>query len=444
MYKPMVRPNAPSLRSLFYWFGAPIVFVSVFACSSYLGGDPLISNWFTSPGCPSNSDGSLAIPPECCPCPWKDKCPDGWPEVPEYCRTGCEPGEPHECCLCPTPEWCTTEAAQTYKPPDWCASKPWRDAGADASPAVCPVGTCVPKMPEGWLGPASLYTGFDTGVDPCPEGTTTWDGTAEPEALGCAECACSTPLSVCRLSPPWTISSHGCDDFDNGAIWNFDPPVDWDGTCNSDKALPAGKLCGSDFCVKSITIFPPILEQVDKSCTPYRKEDKPLVPKLYNGASLTPVGRVCIDKQAPTDLPTCGADDTNLCVSIPGHGPACIAHEGDISCPAAWPTRHIFYKHIEDNRSCSECSCGPIEGANCRRKYSLYTDSTCTSEYGSWTTYDKSLPQCLWINDGTAIGGKTLETIEDNLGACVPSGGKVVGDVKRIDPFTVCCVPGAM
>ncbi len=368
-------------------------------------------------------------------------CPDGWPEVPAHCRTGCEPGEPHECCLCPTEEWCTDEAAQSYKPPDWCASKPWRDAGADASAAFCPVGTCVPKTPEGWLWPATLKVGFDIDMDPCPEGTTTWQGTAEPQALGCPECGCSTPLSTCGFSPPWSISSRNCDDFDNGVKSDFDPPADWDGTCNNDKSIPAGKLCGAEgLCVKSITIYPPKIEQIDKSCTPFVKENKPPVPNLYDGASLTPIGRVCIDKQAPTNLRTCGVDDKDLCVSIPGPGPACIARQGDLSCPDDWPQRHIFYKDIKDNRTCSECSCGPIEGVNCFRRYRLFTDAVCSDEYGTWITWDTSLPQCQPIADGTAIGAKTLETLEHNLGACGPSGGEVIGEVEHKDPFTVCCV----
>jgi len=229
-------------------------------------------------------------------------------------------------------------------------------------------------------------------------------------------------------------------DFDNGVKWNFDPPADWDGTCNNDKALPAGKLCGPEgLCVKSITIDPPKLEQIDTSCTPFvNKNDLP-PPKLHKGDAHPSVGRVCIDKRPQANLPTCGVDDKDLCVSIPGPGPACIAREGDNSCPAAWPERHIFYKDIKDNRTCSECSCGPVEGASCKRKYTLYKDNACAAEFGNWTSEDSDLPQCLWLVDGMGIGAKTLETVEHTLGACAPSGGEVIGEVERKDPFTVCC-----
>lgn len=433
----MVRRNAPSHRSLIYWFGAPIAIVAIVACSGYMSGN----DYFDAPMCPSDEDGYLAIPKECCPCPWPDMCPNGWPEVPAHCRTGCEPGQPIECCECPTEAWCTKEAGQHFKEPEFCKSKSWlNDGGVDASSAICPRGTCVPKTPEGWLGPATLYEGFDINADPCPEGVTTWEGMAKPEALGCAECACSTPLSICKFSPPWTVSSRGCDDFENGVKWNFDPPADWDGTCNNDKSLPAGKLCGTEgLCAKSITIYPPKIEQIDTSCTPFVNKEELPPPKLHKGASLTPAGRVCIDKQAPTNLPTCGVDDKDFCVSTPGPGPACIAREGDNSCPAGWPQRHIFYKDIKDNRTCSECSCGPVEGANCERKYRLFTDSTCSAEYGSWITYDTSLPQCQWLVEGTAIGSKMLDTVEETLGACKPYGGEVTGELKLNDPFTVCC-----
>jgi len=438
----MVRRNAPSHRTLIYWFGAPIAVLALAACSTYMSSDPWASNWFASPMCPSKEDGSLAIPRECCPCPWPDMCPDGWPPVPDYCRTGCEPGQPMECCLCPTEAWCTKEAGQTYKPPAWCNSKSWRDGGVDASSAVCPIGTCVPKMPDGWLGPAMLYEGFDIGLTTCPDGSTTWEGLPKPPPPGCAECACSTPQSICGSAPKWTISSSSCLDLDPGVPTNFDPPPNWDGSCDNEKSVPPGKTCGDKgLCVKSITISPPQLEQIDKSCTPFvTGQDEPPVPKLYNGGTLSPIARVCIDKQMPTNLPTCGVDDKDVCMSIPGPGPACIAREGDLTCPEGWPQRHVFYKNVEDHRSCSECSCGPVEGASCKRRYTLYTDGTCSTEFGSWLSEDTDLPQCLWLIDGMGVGSKTLETVEHKLGACKPSGGEVIGEAKLDNPFTVCCV----
>jgi len=438
----MVRRNVPSRRPLIYWFGATIAVLLLAACPGgmYGYGD----DYTAPPMCPSDENGHLTIPIECCPCPWPDMCPKGWPPVPDYCRTGCEPGQPIECCECPTEAWCTKDAQQHFKEPDFCKTKFWRlDGGTDASTsaAVCPNGTCVPKTPEGWLGPATLYEGFDINVEPCPKGTTTWQGTVEPAPPGCAECACSTPKSICGLSPQWTISSRGCEDFDNGVKWNFDPPADWDGSCNNEKSLPADKLCGAEgYCAKSITITPPQLEQIDTTCTPTMDApDKLPPPRLFDDSSLTPIGRVCIDKPSAETLPTCGANGQDLCVALPGPGPACITREGEFDCPAGWPERSVYYKNVDDQRSCSECCCGSVEGATCVRKYRLFTDSMCTAEYGSWTTDDVSLPQCQWLSDGTAIGSKIMETVEHKPGACKPSGGEVIGEVKLNDPFTVCC-----
>src|SRR5689334_21077637 len=144
----MVRRNVPSRRWLFYWFGAAIAILAIVACSGYATDD----NYWAPPMCPSDEDGNLTIPRECCPCPWPDMCPNGWPPLPDYCRTGCEPGQPIECCECPTDAWCTKEAQQHFKEPDFCKTKFWRlDGGTDAATsAVCPIGTCVPKTPEGW------------------------------------------------------------------------------------------------------------------------------------------------------------------------------------------------------------------------------------------------------------------------------------------------------
>ncbi len=436
----MVR-RTPTIRNApLVWFCVSIALVLLTACTVNLGTDPVISDWFAPPNCPSHEDGSLAIPRECCPCPWPDSCPDGWPPIPDYCRTGCEPGQPIECCECPTPAWCTAEAGQTYKPPDWCKDKPWLDGGVDADRIVCPSSSCAPKMPDGWLGPASLYEGFDIDVDSCPEGALEWQGLAEPPPPGCAQCACSTPKSICGSAPHWTISSHQCADFDSGAMWNFDPPPNWDGSCNAEKSLPAEKQCGADgFCVKSIMISPPMLELVDKTCIPSKVEKEAPISKVTNGSTLTLSGRVCIDKLAREAAASCGADDL-LCLSTPGPGPICIAREGEFVCPFGWPNQHVYYRNVKDNRTCSECSCGPAMGATCKRKYSLYTDGMCTKEFGHWIAEETNLPQCLLLIDGMAVGAKTLETIEHDPGACKPFGGELIGEVEKNDPFTVCCV----
>lgn len=445
----MVRRSAPSRRSLIYWFGAPIAVLIMAACNGFMTTDAVVSPWFASPECPSNEDGSLAIPIECCPCPWPHMCPNGWPEVPAHCRTGCEPGEPHDCCLCPTPEWCTEEANQTYKPPEWCKDKPWRDAGADGSPdgasAVCPIGTCVPKTPEGWSGPATLQEGFEPELAACPEGAIEWQGGTKPEAPGCAECTCSTPKSICGSAPSWTISSRGCGEFDLGVKWNFDPPPNWDGSCNNEKAMPEGAMCGAEgLCAKSILISPPDFQMIDKTCTPSTKEDSMPVPKFKADSAFTPIGRVCLGEKLEETGYRCGVDDQDLCLSLPGTSLACIARDGNHACPTGWPARSMYYREVKDNRSCTACSCGPVEGANCVRKYRLFKDGLCTNEYGSWTTDDMSLPQCQYLSDGTAIGGKTLDVVEHVPGACKPSGGELVGEVELNNPFTVCCAKPTM
>lgn len=397
--------------------------------------------------CPSTEDGALAIPKECCPCPWPDMCPDGWPEVPAHCRTGCEPGQPIECCECPTEVWCGDVAEQHFKEPEFCKSKFWRqDGGTDAGSAVCPIGTCVPKIPEGWMGPATLHHGWDIEIPACPEDSIMMEGYGEPPPPTCFECGCSTPKSVCGLSPEWTISSRGCDDFNAGVKWDFSPSPDWDGTCNGEKALPEGKLCGTEgFCAKSISIAPPKVEQIDKSCAPFVKEPEEMpVPKLHNnalsGGPDVPIGRVCIDKQA-ADLPTCGVNSENVCVEIPLNM-ACVAREGDHACPEGWPQKNLYYQNIDDQRVCSECSCGPVEGASCTRKYQIFTDGMCTpsAEYAALTYEDSTLPKCFLINPGMSVGSKAVELVENVLGACAPSGGQPIGDVKLEKPFTVCCV----
>ncbi len=404
----------------------------------------MLSNWFNPPMCPSYDDGTLAIPIECCPCPWPDMCPNGWPPLPAHCVTGCEPGQNVECCECPTEEWCTVDKRNFYLPP-WCADKPGLDAGtdgADGSTALCPVGTCVPNAPEGWRGPATFSTEFWTiEQQPCPDGSETLDGWNEPPALTCPTCSCSEPQSTCKFSSKWTISSHGCGDFDSGTPFGFSPPPNWDGSCDIADALPEGKLCNGIPCVAAVRVSAPTIERIDTSCTPTINYDEELTPKLHNSGSHEPFGRVCVGKQNAEGTTFCGENNQNVCLSIPTGALTCIVRDGDVACPASWSQKHVLYKQYDDERSCSECSCGPIEGTLCTVKYRIFEDALCSNEIGSYDIDGPGNDHCYSLPLGNAISGKSMEKVNHKLGACQSLGGEAVGEVKLEQPFTVCCLP---
>lgn len=74
----------------------------------------------------------------------------------------------------------------------------------------------------------------------------------------------------------------------------------WDGSCSSDNAIAAGKLCGGVPCVRSITISPPVIEE--NPCTPHTAGEADLpVLKAWNGGPEAPIGRAvaCVLGLAP-------------------------------------------------------------------------------------------------------------------------------------------------
>ncbi|MDI1444576.1 hypothetical protein [Polyangium sp. 6x1] len=216
------------------------------------------------PGLPRN---------ECCPCPWPESCPNGPEPIPWDCPNACD-GPP------PLPPKCF-------------------DGGADGGDAdggmssLCPGGgACVDESPEEWM----LVAFFSDWRDPppCPDEMPilAFEGTPAPPPLPCGECSCDEPEGTCLLPETWTVSSAGCDDPGGGVKTNFNPPTNWDGTCNQEKAIPSATLCGGAPCVRSITISPPVIEE--QPCTAHTKGDPAQeIPKVWNGGPETPLGRVC-------------------------------------------------------------------------------------------------------------------------------------------------------
>jgi hypothetical protein len=243
------------------------------------------------------------------------------------------------------------------------------------------------------------------------------------------------------LSTKWAISSNGCGDFDNGSPFDFSPPPNWDGSCDTTDALPEGKLCNGIPCVAAVRVSAPPLKRIDTSCTPVTKYDKELpTPKLTNSGSDISPGRVCVGSQNSEGATFCGENNQNVCLSIPAGALACIVRDGDVACPASWPQKHVLYQNVQDERSCSECSCGPIEGTQCTVKYRIFGDALCSNEIASHDIDGPGDDTCYPLPSGNAISGKSMEKVDHKPGACQPLGGEVVGEVKLELPLTVCCL----
>ncbi|MDI1476429.1 hypothetical protein [Polyangium sp. y55x31] len=392
---------------------------------------------YVAADCPLQDNGLLAIPEECCPCIFREECwdADPPPQPPEHCRTGCAPDVPFECCPCPTPEWCPEgKSPRTLAP--WCSSL---DGGSDGSmSSLCTGGTCTPPAAGDWKGPVSFWQGWDMEAPTCPEDAPilAFEAWAEPPPLSCGTCECDPPEGTCKLPETWTVSSAACTPDPNlGVKTNLDPPTNWDGTCNEDKSIQSGKLCGGVPCVRSIMISPPTIEELP--CKPHLVGDpEPSIPHAWEGGPQTPLGKACT---SATPAPSCVEAAGKVCVPTPPSFSSCVYREGDHPCPEGWGERQLLYQHVEDKRTCAECTCSEPSGGFCNTKFRLFSGAGCTIEEAAFNVSSGMSSPCHDLMAGTQLLGKSAEVLDYMKGACTPSGGDVEGEVVLTDPVTVCC-----
>ncbi|MDI1442394.1 hypothetical protein [Polyangium sp. 6x1] len=391
--------------------------------------------------CPIDDDGNLLIPRECCICPSPEACPNGFPKdvtVPDYCRPDCPENIPYECCECPSPEWCPGGEIHVQVP-DYCHSLDGgTDTGSDGSmSSLCTGGSCVSPGPAGWKGPTSFWQGWDIEAPSCPEGAPilAFEGWTAPPPLSCGTCECDAPEGTCKLPETWTVSSAACADPGGGVKTNFDPPTNWDGTCNGDKSILGDKLCGGVPCVRSITISPPVIEE--QPCKAHLVGDpEPKIPKAWNGGPEVTLGRVCTSESA---LPKCTEAKGTVCVPTPPSFSSCLYREGDHACPEGWGEKVLLYGYVEDKRTCAECECSEPSGGFCNVKFRIFSDAACTIEKEAADVSTGMTAPCKDLMPGTQISSKSTVVLEYTKGACTPSGANTEGELVLLDPVTVCC-----
>ena len=97
--------------------------------------------------------------------------------------------------------------------------------------------------PANWGEPVWLWFGPEEQAPDCPHGTvsTAYEGHADLVApIACEACTCEPPTGACALPSTIMASSKDCGDFNAGMPAPFNPPVPWDGSCDSTAQLPAG------------------------------------------------------------------------------------------------------------------------------------------------------------------------------------------------------------
>jgi hypothetical protein len=129
-----------------------------------------------------------------------------------------------------------------------------------------------------------------------------------------------------------------------------------------------------------------------------------------------------------------------VCVPDPdadANGGICYSSEGDVACPAGYPTKQLFFTGFEDTRDCpNSCSCS-ASGAVCTVSITGYASDNCVSAQGAKST-DSGGQVC-------AASSNVVQSIRPgnvtvkNAGTCSPGAANLSGDVETTGAVTVCC-----
>jgi hypothetical protein len=114
-------------------------------------------------------------------------------------------------------------------------------------------------------------------------------------------------------------------------------------------------------------------------------------------------------------------------------------------CPSNYDAaQFVMYSSIPDeSRKCTQCECGAPKGSACQATFRLYEDDACLSQFAQYEI-GSNKEQCTdIIDDGQAIGSKTITELAYKPGTCEASGGMPTGGAKPNPDtaVTFCCLP---
>jgi hypothetical protein len=281
---------------------------------------------------------------------------------------------------------------------------------------------CAPAVPTGWVGPFELYEGSDP-APACESGFSgaTLDGNAELSASAAScDCQCDMPQGLQCASPTIAFSSTSALCPTQCATATLTP-----GLCTT---VDMKARCSLGVSGAPITVPTPAAP-TQGSCAPVPTVGV-AIPTWSTNA------RACGTTVAPARADCKGG---NVCVPLPTSPfltGLCIEQAGDVACPATdYTTKYLDYGGIDDSRSCSSCTCGPVIGATCSGTLTQYVsaDGGCDTPQ---TIY--ALPQsCSPLQQPADV----MLSLTPANGACKPSPVSATGAATPSTPMTFCCAP---
>ncbi len=289
------------------------------------------------------------------------------------------------------------------------ASSSSSSGGADESTGTNLCAECAPAVPPEWIGPVLTTVAITQVTVECPPEVPNEVDVVrdrlEPEAATCM-CECGEPQGGCG---PVSATYHDAMGCDGKAIGK---PVE----VTADMACVGG---GSEAALAiELTNTEPTA-----TCTATPTTNIPTVSFKDKLVACAP------DSMACEDGGTCIPD-------VPHPMGVCIMKDGDETCPAAYPTKHTWYRQIDDTRGCSMCTCG--NDFACTGTVDLFATDDCAPDAIGPLNLDACNP--VTFNKGDTPG---LALTAELTGTCTPNGGESMGDAVPEDPVTVCCTAGA-
>ena len=298
-------------------------------------------------------------------------------------------------------------------------------------------GECVPLPPlGGWEGPILLSLSPEGTETACPPeapvvGYQGHDGLNVP-STSCGTCSCSASSGSC--APPLTLTASSAPCIGVGAVTSpFDGPAAWDGTCTAQDCISQDPACNHALSVQSLTAAPLVL--MEQGCTPSL-----VIPLSLSTPSWTTAVLAC--RGLATSPLGCN-DPGQACVpaAVPPDFSVCIYHEADVSCPDAYPDKHLVYAGFDDQRACSACACSAPIGSSCTAALSVFKDGDCSVPLLGSVPISSSGSACFdLLPAGLPLGSKTVTALAYAPGACTASGGEASGTVEASGPSTFCCL----
>lgn len=312
------------------------------------------------------------------------------------------------------------------------------DDGSDDQPAedtgpVTPTcadedGICTLDFPDEWEGPVAMIT---------------WaDGEETPECAGGYDIPVALSLSN-ALSAPDAACTCECGDASGGS-------------CEGELSIFRTALVqGGCFPLGAVEVT-----GIEANSAETISETGPIGLALDDNIPPTYSGGSCNASDSESVPPATFASHVALCAATPLEGECdedtlcmptaappqseavCIWQAGDAACPSGWgyDDRTVVYQGIDDDRGCSDCSCGSPSGACTDGSVQFFGTSTNPSipfppQIASAPDGCAPILASIW----TAVNAVWTGVLPTDEVGCNPIGGTPVGDAIGTDPITVCC-----